>query len=313
MQLGIGRRSRHASPGRRACSRASSSVSRCSTQRSSSGIAAGSTTISCSGRTPPGCRAASACVLRRRRYSSACCFRISGPMRRSSETSEFTTREPAGCRRRACRSRVLRRRDVCRATCSSCGRFSSSTKPWVSTALNGARPARADRPPAGCSWNQPRCWSLPSRYRSAGQGPPRSSSAKPCVLSRFRTRRRRCPSPGRKSAASRSWTQEAGRRRRADTRRRRPRSAKVGGDAGPSPPGRARGSLVRRSTKTGDRDAPGALAADAPVRAAGDHRVAMRLRPASGIEVRGGDRTRAHGRGCARGHRCRMNHCGVAR
>ena len=45
---------------------------------------------------------------------------------------------------------------------------SSTTKPCVSTWRNGARP-RVPRPTSSELWNQPRCWSLPSRYMSAGQ------------------------------------------------------------------------------------------------------------------------------------------------
>ena len=47
-------------------------------------------------------------------------------------------------------------------------RPSSSTKnPCVRTARNGGAP-RVPRPTSSELWNQPRCWSLPSRYRSAG-------------------------------------------------------------------------------------------------------------------------------------------------
>ena len=57
---------------------------------------------------------------------------------------------------------------------------SSITKPCVSTALNGARP-RVPTASSSEEWNQPRCWSVPSRYRSAGQGRPRASSTKAWV------------------------------------------------------------------------------------------------------------------------------------
>ncbi len=40
--------------------------------------------------------------------------------------------------------------------------FSSRVKPWVSTALNGARP-RVPQASSSDDWNQPRCWSEPSR------------------------------------------------------------------------------------------------------------------------------------------------------
>ena len=41
--------------------------------------------------------------------------------------------------------------------------FSSSVKPWVSTMSNGARP-RVPQLSSSEDWNQPRCWSEPSRY-----------------------------------------------------------------------------------------------------------------------------------------------------
>jgi hypothetical protein len=46
--------------------------------------------------------------------------------------------------------------------------FSSSTNPCVSTFLYGATPSDATEV-RRLLWNQPRCWSLPSRYRSAGK------------------------------------------------------------------------------------------------------------------------------------------------
>ncbi len=41
--------------------------------------------------------------------------------------------------------------------------FSSTVKPWVSTALVGRVPALRDSFPEANDWNQPRCWSEPSR------------------------------------------------------------------------------------------------------------------------------------------------------
>ena len=46
--------------------------------------------------------------------------------------------------------------------------FWSTTKPWVSSCLYGARPIDEAQPVNIDDWNQPRCWSLPSRYKSAG-------------------------------------------------------------------------------------------------------------------------------------------------
>ena len=74
-------------PAARPAIRPSSSASRCSTQRSSSGSSASGTRSLSSkpARLPSSQRS----VLRSRRYSSACCFRISGPIRKSSAMSEF--------------------------------------------------------------------------------------------------------------------------------------------------------------------------------------------------------------------------------
>ncbi|MNM99786.1 hypothetical protein D3C81_1123550 [compost metagenome] len=47
--------------------------------------------------------------------------------------------------------------------------FSSTVKPWVSSSRYGAWPSMA-QPVSKDEWNQPRCWSEPSRYRSA-RGP----------------------------------------------------------------------------------------------------------------------------------------------
>src|SRR3990167_8775408 len=44
----------------------------------------------------------------------------------------------------------------------------STTNPCVSNALKGARPLMA-QPVSRLDWNQPRCWSEPSRYKSAGE------------------------------------------------------------------------------------------------------------------------------------------------
>ena len=92
--------------------------------------------------------------------SSACCLRISGPMRRSSDVSEFITQR--------------RRMSAPYLSLTSCGAVtlpsdfdilrpcSSSTKPSVTMALNGATP-RVPTASSSEAWNQPRCWSEPSR------------------------------------------------------------------------------------------------------------------------------------------------------
>src|SRR3546814_12830582 len=50
----------------------------------------------------------------------------------------------------------------------------STTKPCVSSPLYGGWPYSM-QPVSSDEWNQPRCWSEPSRYRSAGQ-----ASSAPC-------------------------------------------------------------------------------------------------------------------------------------
>jgi hypothetical protein len=72
----------------------------------------------------------------------------------------------AGSPRPACRILPAARRR-CPATWTSCMPLPSTTKPWVSKPLYGARPSMA-QPVSRMEWNQPRCWSEPSRYRSAG-------------------------------------------------------------------------------------------------------------------------------------------------
>ena len=57
--------------------------------------------------------------------------------------------------------------------------FSSNTKPCVSTALYGATPCAATDVRSD-DWNQPRCWSLPSRYMSTSPGL-QSSSGRVCA------------------------------------------------------------------------------------------------------------------------------------
>ena len=49
---------------------------------------------------------------------------------------------------------------------------SSSTKPWVSTTSKGARP-RVPQLSSSEDWNQPRCWSEPSRYMTTSAPPSR--------------------------------------------------------------------------------------------------------------------------------------------
>ena len=51
----------------------------------------------------------------------------------------------------------------------------STTKPWVITALYGALPRQATESIREL-WNQPRCWSVASRYRSAGASSPGRAS-----------------------------------------------------------------------------------------------------------------------------------------
>ncbi len=55
----------------------------------------------------------------------------------------------------------------------------SSTQPWVMTARYGA-PPRALMPTSSEEWNQPRYWSPPSRYMSAGQRWPGRCCRMPC-------------------------------------------------------------------------------------------------------------------------------------
>src|SRR5271157_5834689 len=49
--------------------------------------------------------------------------------------------------------------------------FPSTTNPWVSTDLYGAIPLLPTETSSEL-WNQPRCWSLPSRYMLQGKASP---------------------------------------------------------------------------------------------------------------------------------------------
>ena len=62
--------------------------------------------------------------------------------------------------------------------------FSSSTKPWVSTTSNGATP-RVPQLSSSEEWNQPRCWSEPSRYITVS-GPPWILRLMPARLGKWR-------------------------------------------------------------------------------------------------------------------------------
>ena len=130
---------------------------------------------------PPACRRAAPgrAPDRSRRGSPAGSGRCCG--------SSGTPRPPAAGS--ACRRAALRGSRSSRPTAAaisaplslitSCGRMvlpsdfdilrpsTSIRKPCVSTSRNGGRP-RVPRPTSSELWNQPRCWSLPSRYMSAG-------------------------------------------------------------------------------------------------------------------------------------------------
>ena len=59
--------------------------------------------------------------------------------------------------------------------------FSSTVKPWVSTPWYGAGPS-GPREVSSELWNQPRCWSEPSRYRSAGSADLRPACGEHAVV-----------------------------------------------------------------------------------------------------------------------------------
>ncbi len=70
----------------------------------------------------------------------------------------------------------------------------STVKPCVSSALYGGRPSSIEAVSSD-EWNQPRCWSEPSRYRSAGNcssNPCASRAARASASCRNRTTRRAC-------------------------------------------------------------------------------------------------------------------------
>src|SRR5437763_3906352 len=68
------------------------------------------------------------------------------------------------CLMTACGSIVLPSDFDILRPCSSC------VKPWVSTMSNGARP-QVPQLSSSDDWNQPRCWSEPSRYITVSSPP----------------------------------------------------------------------------------------------------------------------------------------------
>ena len=199
---------------------------------------------------------------------------------------------------------------------------SSMMKPWVSTARNGGAP-RVPRPTSSELWNQPRCWSLPSRYMSAGHVSSGRTAARPRGSSPNRTRRRGCSSPARTPCRRTSGTQPGG-HELVD----RPLVPRVGAVLSNTVAAllderrREDRFAAPRAVERRDRHAPRALARDAPVGAVRDHvvdavvaprrdplhvvidrverRLAQRLRRAA---IRRDDRSPS----------IRMNHCDVAR
>ncbi len=174
---------------------------------------------------------------------------------------------------------------------------SSTTNPCVSTPRYGAL-SRVPTPTSSDDWNQPRYWSVPSRYMSAGQ-----------VRSRPRREHRLVARAGvepdvedvalalERRAAARSQVKPGGTNvvgRRARTRRRRLSCSKTAA-ARSTIAGVSIDVAARLAGERGNRHAPGALARDAPVRPVREHAghplAAPRRDPPHG--VRFGDRRRA--------------------
>ena len=184
--------------------------------------------------------------------------------------------------------------------------FSSTVKPCVSTPLYGACPFCATEVSSEL-WNQPRCWSEPSRYRSAGVRISGHSS-RHAVMRHARVE----PDvhdvgdllvavPPRRRAARADRDRTTRRCRPSPRARRRVRPAPACADA-------ARRSRVREQR---ERHAPGALARDAPVGTVRDHARDALLAPL-GCPAYLADlaqRRRAQPRLTS----MLMNHCGVAR
>ena len=155
--------------------------------------------------------------------------------------------------------------------------FSSTVKPCVSSALYGGAPFSIDEVSSD-EWNQPRCWSEPSRYRSAGKAS--------CVLVR---------------AAQHGLVGGAGVEPDVQRvavllvrRRRRRPAARAGRASCQASMPFASISLATCSSSSGvrgcscagflvqeegHRHAPLALARQGPVRTVGDHAVQARLAP----------------------------------
>ncbi len=149
----------------------------------------------------------------------------------------------------------------------------SIRKPCVSTSRYGGRPRVASATSSEL-WNQPRCWSLPSRYMSAGHV---SSGA--ARQHRLVARARVEPDVEdvalaleRRPAARRAGqARRAGTPRSAARTRRRRRTARRPPRPGRSAPRVSTASPQRGAVERRDRHAPRALARDAPVGAVRHH------------------------------------------
>ena len=184
---------------------------------------------------------------------------------------------------------------------------SSSTKPCVSTALKGATPF-VPTDSSSEEWNQPRCWSDPSRYKSAGKGRPRGGRTKACVepdSNQTSTMSMTCsncagsrPSPRKRAAAPGLYQASAPSVRKASTTR----SMMAGSRSG---------SPVARSTNTGI-GTPQARWREMHQSGRAAIMESRRLRPASGTKCVRAIASRAFSR-MALPSSIAMNHCGVAR
>jgi hypothetical protein len=155
---------------------------------------------------------------------------------------------------------------------------SSTTKPCVITSRYGARP-RVPSPTSSELWNQPRYWSLPSRYMSAGHAAPAARAARPRGSRPSRTRRRGCSARARTRAAARRAREPLGQELLDG-----PLVPRVGAVLSNTPAARSTSAVVStaRRTRAGhgrDRHAPRALPRDAPVGPVRDHVVNPLLAP----------------------------------
>ncbi len=161
----------------------------------------------------------------------------------------------------------------CRATSTSCGPVVDH-EPVRQDAADTARDRACRRRRAASDWNQPRYWSVPSRYMSAGQVSSGRSASTASWLEPESNHTSRMSRSRSKLVPLAARARQAGRdevlSRAARTRRRRCRCSNTRA-ACSTISGVRIGFAAGRAGERGNRHAPRALPRNAPVRPGGEH------------------------------------------